>query len=88
MKPIHGTPTPLWKRLGLQEFPPIQCDLKVGDRVIFKNEAGLRFHREVAGFAEDTKFYGRFIHLVSPGSNGEGNAWWFPHTPAEITKAD
>lgn len=84
IKRIHGVPIPLWEKLGLKELPPAQCEFSVGDRVIFTNEYGLKFDMDVAGFSKDDSFYGKFIHLVSHGSDGSGNAWWFPHSLEEI----
>jgi len=83
-KPIHGAPVPLWKRFGLQEHPPEPCPFSVGSRVIYTNDYGLRFDCDVIGFAEDTSFQGRFIHLVRHGRDGSGSAWWFPHLPSEL----
>ena len=85
-KPIHGLKPPHWERLGLQEHPPIECDFKIGDRVIFTNEYGLKFDDEVIGFSKDAEFYGKFIHLMRYGGTPEGGAWWFPHSPMELKK--
>jgi len=87
MKQVHGMPQAVWERLGLRETPPVECGgLAVGDAVIFTNECGLRFDRVIVGFSEDDSFYGRFIHLASHCSVVAGDAWWFPHKPAEIVK--
>jgi len=49
----------------LRKEPPVQCDLKVGDRVTYTNEYGVSFPRMlVIGFAHDDSFYGRFVHLA------------------------
>jgi len=75
---------PLWKRFGLCKEPPVPCDFKIGDRVIFTNEAGIEYDCDVVGFSKDTSFYGRFIHHVSHGTDGNGNAWWFPNRTEEF----
>jgi hypothetical protein len=87
-KRIHGAPQPVWEKFGLNEFPPVECKFKVGDKVTYTNDAGLKFDMDVVGFSEDDRFYGRFIHLVRHGSDGEGSAWWFPHHPSEVRKED
>lgn len=84
MKPIHGEPKPLWQKFGLNEFSPIECAFKIGDQVIYTNDAGLKFDMEVIGFSNNDSFQGRFIHLVRAGHTGDGNAWWFPHHPQEL----
>jgi len=86
MKQVHGTPQAVWERLGLCEIPPVECGLAVGDAVIFTNESGLRFDMVIVGFSEDDSFYGRFIHLARHSSVVAGDAWWFPHKPAEVVK--
>ncbi|MCX8073884.1 MAG: hypothetical protein N3C12_15810 [Candidatus Binatia bacterium] len=68
----------------LRKEPPVQCDLKVGDRVTYINEYGVSFPRMlVIGFAHDDSFYGRFVHLAGPDHPG---AYWFPHRRDELTK--
>jgi hypothetical protein len=68
----------------LRKEPPVQCDLKVGDRVTYTNEYGVSFPRMlVIGFAHDDSFYGRFVHLAGPDHPG---AYWFPHRRDELAK--
>ena len=85
-KPIHGEKAPLYEHYKLKPVPPVPCDFCIGDRVIFTNEYGLKFDMDVIGFADNTEFYGRFIHIVRHGSNGDGSAWWFAHKPDELKK--
>lgn len=85
-KQIHGAPLKSWERFGLQKFPPVACDFKVDEKVIYTNEFGVSFEMDVVGFAKDTSFYGRFIHLVRSGTDGSGSAYWFPHSPEELKK--
>jgi len=86
-KRIHGAGFELWEKFGLQKFPPVQCEFKMGQKVIFTNEYGLEFEMDVVGYSKDTEFYGRFIHTVTHGTDGNGSAWWFPHRPEELRKA-
>jgi len=87
MKPIHGEAKPIWEKFGLFQFPPLECSFRVGDKVIYTNEAGIKFDMDVVGFSKDANFYGRFIHLVRHKSDGDGSAWWFPHHPSELCLA-
>ena len=87
MKPIHGAAQKLWEKFRLSPTPPVECQFNIGDKVIYTNEAGIKFDMDVVGFSGDTNFYGKFIHLVRHGSNGDGNAWWFPHHPSELSPA-
>lgn len=84
-KPIHGAPAPSWRRFGLEEQPPEPTEYRIGQRVIFTNEYGLKFEMEVVGFAKDSSFQGRFIHTIRAGTDGSGSAWWFPHRPSELS---
>lgn len=72
----------------LLKLPPIECDLKVGDKVIYTNDNGVEFDMIVIGFSEDPYFLARgmFIHLT-PDNEHEG-AWWFPHKRKELRKKD
>lgn len=59
----------------LSQRPPVPCDFKVGDKVIFKNDYGVEFELTVLGFSNGTILKnGAFIHL-------DGGAYWFPHLP-------
>lgn len=65
---------------SLKQTPPIPCDLKVGDKVTFTNEFGISFpNLTIIGFADDTSFYNRFIHL-------DTECYWFPTTLQSLTK--
>lgn len=63
----------------LSSEPPVSCDFKVGDKVIFTNYYGVEFELKVIGFSKDNDLfkYGNFIHLNS-------GAYWFPHKPSEL----
>lgn len=55
----------------LRKEPPVPCDLKVGDKVTYINEYGVKFPGMIViGFARDDSFYGRFIHLTGPDHPG------------------
>lgn len=63
----------------LSTTPPVLCEFKVGDSVTFTSEYGVSFPgRIVIGFAADTSFNGRFIHL-----NGN-TPYWFPVRPDQL----
>lgn len=85
-KRTHGEASPLWEKYNLKEKPPISCEFRIGDNVIFENDYGIKFKMEVMGFAKDINFYGRYIHLITPGTDGIGNAYWFPVAPSSLTK--
>ena len=98
MKRIHGEPIPLWEKLGLQQFPPVECSFAVGDRVIYTNECGMKFDMDIIGFSNEVCFFGffkdrnsskitsgRFIHLKRHGKSEDGSCWWFPYSPQELT---
>ncbi len=87
MKPIHGVAQSLCEKFGFSNISPVECQFNIGDKVVYTNEAGIKFDMDVVGFSADTNFYGRFIHLVRHGSNGDGSAWWFPHHPSELCSA-
>ena len=95
-KQIHGKPIPLWEKLGLQQSPPVECPFAIGDRVIYTNEYGMKFDNEIIGFSDKVYFFGdrnsadcgRFIHLRRYGKSEDGDAWWFPYSPQEITMYD
>jgi len=59
-----------FKDISLNTNPPIECDLKIGDTVIFTNDYGVSFFgHKVTGFS-DTVENGRFVHL-------DDEAYWF-----------
>lgn len=86
MKPIHGEKLVHYVRFNLQSVPPVPCNYRIGEKVLYTNEFGVSFEMEVVGYSPDTSFYGRFIHLITAGTDGSGSAYWFPHTPEELTK--
>lgn len=87
-KKIHGEPIPLWEKLGLQPFPPVECYFSVGDKVIYTNDYGAKFIMFIAGFSEEINFYGGFIHLTSDPKSENGSAFWFAHLPQELSRLD
>lgn len=60
---------------------PIECGLKVGDRVIYKNDFGIKFGPfEVIGFEKKEDISGgRFVYLNS-------DSYWFPVKAEQLTK--
>lgn len=65
---------------SLAKEPPIACDLRVGDKVTFTNDYGVIFpDMTVRGFDHEAEEGDRFIYTDS-------DAWWFPHTRAQLTK--
>ena len=88
MKKIHGLPQTLCEKHGLQKLPPVDCDLRVGDKVIFTNDNGVSFNQVVIGFSANHNFYGRFIHAICEGGTWEGSAGWFAHHPSQIQRAN
>lgn len=77
MKPIHSEPQALWQKHGLQQFPSVPCQFKIGDRVIFTNDNGVKFVQTVVGFSADDSLPGRYVHTIT--DTWEGSAGWFPH---------
>lgn len=78
-KPIHGEPKPKDVPSDMQRTPPIPCEFKPGDRVIFTNDYGVQFHQRVRGFAKDV-WDGRFVYL-------DTSCWWFPKRPSQLQDA-
>lgn len=60
---------------------PIECDLKVGDRVIYKNDFGIKFGPfEVIGFEKKEDISGRrFVYLNK-------DCYWSPVRSEQLTK--
>ena len=85
-KRVHGERSPLWERLGLQEFPPIKCDLAIGDRVTFCNDYGFTCPMFVIGFSESATSWGGFICLARDPNNVGGGAWWSPVKLEQVKK--
>jgi hypothetical protein len=84
-KSIHGKAAPLWQLHGLKQFPPVACQFKLNDRVIFTNDYGVSFTNIIIGFSADDSFYGRFIHTIrAEGGSWEGDAGWFANHPSQI----
>lgn len=65
----------------LNSVAPIECDLKVGDRVIYKNDFGSKFGPfEVIGFEKKEDISGgRFVYLNK-------DSYWFPVKAEQLTK--
>lgn len=65
----------------LNSAAPIECCLKVGDRVIYRNDFGVKFGPfEVIGFEKKEDISGgRFVYL-----NKDCN--WFPAKTEQLTK--
>ena len=61
--------------ISLSEVPPSDSTLKVGDKVEWTNDYGVKFESIVVGFNYDGWFqakYEKFVHLNT-------DAFWFPH---------
>ena len=65
----------------LNSVAPIECGLKVGDRVIYKNDFGIKFGPfEVIGFEKKEDISGgRFVYLNS-------DSYWFPVKAEQLAK--
>ena len=64
---------------SLRKTPPVKCEFRVGDVVTLTNYFGIKFTGlKVVGFADNTEFYGRFIHLDG------GDSWSFPERPTDL----
>ena len=65
----------------LCSMAPIECGLKVGDRVIYKNDFGIKFGPfEVIGFEKKEDISGgRFVYLNK-------DCYWFPVKAEQLTK--
>lgn len=65
----------------LVSSPPVPCDFKVGDKVVYTNEFGVIFKdMEIIGFSKsdhDLFKYGKFIHLNS-------DCYWMPESPDSL----
>jgi len=86
-KRVHGERSPLWERLGLQEFPPTECGLSIGDRVTYTNDYGAKFSRVIIGFSERVgKSWGGVVHLSRDPNNVGGSAWWSPVKLEQVKK--
>lgn len=56
---------------ALEKTPPLACDFKVGDKVIYTNDYGVEFDLVVKGFDKlDQICHGRFIYVFE-------DAYWF-----------
>lgn len=88
-KKVHGAVDPIWRRLGLLERPPVECSLRVGDHVTYRNDYGVEFDQEICGFSDGYMFetYGKFIHHCCRGGNIAGCAWWSASHPDALRKA-
>lgn len=63
--------------------PPVPCDYKVGDSVIFTNDYNVEFGpHKVLGFTKPEDMnHGRFIHI-------DYDCAWFPVKPEELRRAN
>lgn len=67
--------------LEMMSKPPIDCDLNVGDEVVYTNDYGVSFYGySVIGFSETIE-YERFIHLNT-------DSYWFDVKRINLTKID
>lgn len=80
-KPIHGEPAPFHVRQDLAATPPVPCDFKLGDRVIFTNDYGVKFERTVRAFSKELRpcNWGKFIYIFEDNSS-----WWSPVGPESL----
>ena len=78
IKPIHGTPKPKNSPKDMVATPPVSCNFKVGDKVIFTNEYGVKFFLKVRGFASPVHEHGRFVYVFT-------DCWWFPVNPSTLS---
>ena len=76
VKPIHGEHKPENGPDDIQPVPPVACEFRPGDRVLFTNDYGATFERTVVGFSP-TVNYGRFVYL-------DTDCWWFPVDPSSL----
>lgn len=76
-KPIHGAPIPKNVPRDMVYEPPVPCEFKVGDEVVFTNDYGKKFDLTVRGFAKTVHGTGRFVYVFD-------DAWWFPVEPATL----
>lgn len=77
-KPIHDAPVERNVPSDMVSTPPVACDFKVGDAVVFTNDYGVKFDLTVRGFAKEVHGSGRFVYVFT-------DAWWFPVKPASLT---
>lgn len=82
MKTIHGEPTPFHVKHGLSAIPPIPCAFTLGQKVVFTNDAGLKFERTVRAFSKEVSAtaYKGFIYIFADNSS-----WWFPVLPESLS---
>jgi hypothetical protein len=61
--------------------PLTPCEFKLGDTVTFTNDQGVKFYdKKITGFAKkDDYLHDKFIYLST-------DAYWFPHSPQQLTK--
>ena len=88
-KRIHGAPLSLRERFDLDATPPVPCAFAISHLVVYRNDYGVQFDCEVAGFSADpVSFgeYGKFIHIIRRGTDGSGCAWWMAHGENELRK--
>lgn len=62
----------------MQNTPPVPCDFKPGDRVVYTNDQGVKFSpRIVRGFTAEVQSWGAFIYIDS-------DCWWCPVKPKNL----
>ena len=79
-KPIHGEPIPKDVPADMQPNPPVPCDFRPGDNVVYKNDYGAEFVRVVKGFAKKPHSGNRFVYLNT-------SSWWFPVSAESLTQS-
>lgn len=81
-KSVHGEAKPFHIIHDLSDVPPVPCDFKLGDRVIFTNDAGLKWEHTIRAFSKQLpeRDWGRFVHIFP-----YTDAWWFPVSPDSLT---
>ena len=78
-KPTHGAPRPQNVPSDMVDTPPIPCDFKVGDAVIYTNDYGVQFDQVVRGFAAEPHGPKDCPYPVAPRFiYTHKGAWWFP----------
>lgn len=83
-KPIHGEAVPFHIQHGYSDKSPVPCDFKLGDKVIFTNDAGGQFTATVRGFCKEigNVLPKRFVYVFPDNSS-----WWLPVSPETLKHA-
>ncbi len=81
-KPIHGAPVAKNVPADMQATPPVACAFKVGDKVTYTNDQGVRFAgKTVIGFTKGVMSWGAFIYYAP------SDCWWSPIKSSNLTAA-